>query len=283
MEITVGEEQVFRLLPRLDVEKAREKAWDKKTSVFSSGLAGLLSRPKSEEVQISYIEYRYEPFWHIVCDVNYEYDRTRSYAVPVTSPEVQHVTIDGKEYNVLDNPRHFKLTGVEHCVERESVEEIFDAVCDQQRPDWKSYLSYEKEVVADPAEFAPDGCIVVPPEIRASAVVRKVVSSLLRPIQADKIHEERVDVKTVNLYFRPVYAFEYIWNTKGKTAVAEFDGLTGEMSTGGITLREQVEKVMTRDLLFDVSADALNLLVPGSSIAVKVAKAVVDGYQGMQK
>lgn len=283
MDITVGEEQVFRLLPRLDLQQAREKAWDKKTSIFSSGLAGLLSRPKSEEVQISYIEYRCEPFWHIVCDVNYEYDRTQSYAVSVTSPEVQHVTIDGKQYNILDNSRNFKITGVEHCVERGSIEEIFDAVRDQKRADWKRYLSNEREVVADPAEFAPEGCIVVPPEIRASAVVRKVLSSLLRPIQADKIQEERVDVKTVNLYFRPVYAFEYIWNTRGKTAVAEFDGLTGEMSTGGITLREQVEKVMTRDLLFDVSAEALNLLVPGGSIAVKMAKAVVNGYQGTQK
>ena len=31
--------------------KAHEKAWDKKTAVFSSGLTGLLSRPKAEDVQ----------------------------------------------------------------------------------------------------------------------------------------------------------------------------------------------------------------------------------------
>jgi hypothetical protein len=65
--------------------------------------------------------------------------------------------------------------------------------------------------------------------------------------------------------------------------VAEFDGLTGELTSGGVTLRQQVEKMMTRDLLFDVGADAANLLIPGSSIAVRVAKSVVDGHKDAEK
>jgi hypothetical protein len=80
----------------------------------------------------------------------------------------------------------------------------------------------------------------------------------------------------VALYFRPVYAFEYIWDTKGKTAVAEFDGLTGEMTTGGVTLRQQVEKVITRDLIFDVGMLSANLLMPGNGIVLRVAKAVAN-------
>jgi hypothetical protein len=83
----------------------------------------------------------------------------------------------------------------------------------------------------------------------------------------------------VALYFRPVYAFEYIWDTKGKTAVAEFDGLTGDMTTGGVTLRQQVEKVITRDLIFDVGMQTVNLLIPGSGIAVRVAKAVANSRE----
>ena len=61
--------------------------------------------------------------------------------------------------------------------------------------------------------------------------------------------------------------------------MAEFDGLTGAMTTGGATLRQQVEKMITPDLIFDVGADAINLLVPGGSIAVKVAKSIVDSRQ----
>jgi hypothetical protein len=276
MDISLGDEEIFRLLPMMDMEKARETAWDKKTSVFGSGLTGLLSRPKAEDVQISYSECRYEPFWHIVCHVYYEYERRRNYIVPVIAPEVKRVTINGIDYQVTDKPHQFTIDGVEHCVEEASNEIIFDAIHNQQR-DWKNYLRFDKQVVVDLAKLAPEGNIVVQPEMHASAAVRQVLASMLRPIQADEIHAEKVDIKKVGLYFRPVYAFEYKWETKGKTAVAEFDGLTGTMTTGGINLRQQVEKIITRDLIFDVSAMGANALIPGCGIAIRMAKAVVNG------
>lgn len=57
------------------------------------------------------------------------------------------------------------------------------------------------------------------------------------------------------------------------------DALTGEMRTGGKRLSEQLRQLkgmLTRDVLFDVTADAVGLIVPGGSIAVKLVKAVVD-------
>ena len=278
MDITLGEEEIFRLLPMMNMEKAREKAWDKKTSVFTSGLAGLLSRPKAEEVQISYSECRYEPFWHVICQIYYEYDRKRNYIIPVLAPEVQRITIKGTDYEVNKKLHQFVVEGVEHCIEEESTEFIFDAMHNQQR-DWKNYLLFDKEKVADLTKIAPDGNIVVQPEMHASAAVRQVLASMLRPIQADEIYAENVDVKKVTLYFRPVYAFEYKWDTKGKTAVAEFDGLTGAMTTGGITLRQQVEKVITRDLIFDIGGMTAGMLIPGANIAVRMAKAVTDSKE----
>ena len=271
MDITLGNEQIFRLLPKLNMDQALEKAWGKKTSVFGSGLTGFFNRPKPEEVQITYSEYRYEPFWHVACNVHYEYDRTRSYNVPISAPEVQRVTIDGKDYSIAAKPRQFTIKGTEHCIEVASTEVIFDAVRLQEQ-DWKKYLRFEKELVSDLSLIPIDGSIIVSPEMRASAVVRKVLALILRPIQADTIHEEKANVNTVDLYFRPVYAFEYTWETNGRTAVAEFDGLTGEITSGGVTFRQQVEKMMTRDLLFDVGAEAANVLLPGSGIAIRLAK-----------
>ena len=278
MDITLGEEEIFRLLPMMNMEKAREKAWDKKTSVFASGFAGLLSRPKAEEVQISYSECRYEPFWHIISQVYYEYERKRNYIIPVLASEVRRVTINGTDYQVNDKPHQFVVEGVEHCIEEESTEFIFDAMHNQQR-DWKNYLLFDKEAIIDLARIAPEGSIVVQPEMHASAAVRQVLSSMLRPIQADEIHAEKVEVKKVGLYFRPVYAFEYKWDAKGKTAVAEFDGLTGTMTTGGVTLRQQVEKVITRDLIFDIGEITAGMLIPGANIAVRMAKAVADSKE----
>jgi hypothetical protein len=58
--------------------------------------------------------------------------------------------------------------------------------------------------------------------------------------------------------------------------VAEFDGLTGEMRTGGKTLRQQIGAVFTPEVLFDVGVDAGGLLVPGGGIAIKVDRAITS-------
>jgi hypothetical protein len=70
------------------------------------------------------------------------------------------------------------------------------------------------------------GTVVVPPKVKASALVREVVSSAIGRIEADRILEERVIVDAVDLLYRPVYAFRY--RHAGKEAVIEFDGLTGD-------------------------------------------------------
>ena len=56
----------------------------------------------------------------------------------------------------------------------------------------------------------------------------------------------------------------------------EFNALTGEINGGGKKLQDQFKGILTRDLIFDVTADAVGMLVPGGSIAVKLVKAVVD-------
>lgn len=58
--------------------------------------------------------------------------------------------------------------------------------------------------------------------------------------------------------------------------VLECDGLTGEIKTGGATLKDQIRKVMNREMLFDISAEAVGAVIPGGGIAIKLAKAVVD-------
>jgi hypothetical protein len=63
---------------------------------------------------------------------------------------------------------------------------------------------------------------------------------------------------------------------KAKRTVIEFDALTGEFNAGGKKLSDQIKGIVTRDLLFDISADAASMLVPGGGIAVKLVKAVVD-------
>lgn len=108
-------------------------------------------------------------------------------------------------------------------------------------------------------------------------MVRQVLAEVIRPVQsAQVIHEEKVRVEAIELNFRPVFALEYEWAAKGKRVVVEFDALTGEMTAGGKKLSAQIKGMVSRDLLFDITADAAGMLVSGGGIAVKLMKAVVD-------
>ena len=107
----------------------------------------------------------------------------------------------------------------------------------------------------------------------SNALVQKVLLSLPRPIKANKVYEGTVNIDILDLYFRPIYTFEYEWKKRNKTIVAAFDGLTRKEIAKGVNFHEKVKKIITSDLLFDVSAEAANLIIPGSSIAFKFIKA----------
>jgi hypothetical protein len=107
--------------------------------------------------------------------------------------------------------------------------------------------------------------VVVPPKVKASALVREVVSSAIGRIEADRILEERVIVDVVDLLYRPVYAFRY--RHAGKEAVIEFDGLTGEARAGGDTFEQYLGKVLEPKFLLDAGVEAVNLFVPGTQLA----------------
>ena len=62
---------------------------------------------------------------------------------------------------------------------------------------------------------------------------------------------------------------------KDKRAIVELDAVTGQMRPGQ-ALVARVTKMVNRDALFDIGADTVGLLVPGGSIAVKVAKLAID-------
>jgi hypothetical protein len=113
--------------------------------------------------------------------------------------------------------------------------------------------------------------------MKATAIIRKVLGEVIQPVnKAQIIHEERVDVEVLELNFRPVYAFEYEWASKGKRVIVEFDALLGDSHSGGRKWSDEIKGILTRDLFFDVTADAVGMLVPGGGIAIKLVKAVVD-------
>jgi hypothetical protein len=277
MQIDIANERAFVVPASFSWAQFKERAWDKKTQIFAGGIGGLLNRPKSEDIEITYNELRYEPFWHVVASTRYRYQRSRSYRVPVAALEVQKVTLHSQEYAVAPgkdpkDPRGFSVPVEEYCEETTREEHFVDAVSGETR-DFAAVLKYPASEIPNLSAFAPDDAIVVVPLVRSMTVVRELLGSLFKALQADQVFEERVGMDAVDLYFKPTYAVEYRWKSKEKTIIAEFDGTSGEMRTGGRAVRDQLKQMLSQDLLFDVTADAVGMFVPGGSIAVKLARA----------
>jgi len=273
MDIQLAEQKIFTLTEKITVEKARMRAMDKRTTLFTSGVNVLLQRIKPEEVELLAMQRRWEPFWNVVCTTHLVYDRTRKFNVPVTGTEVQTITLHETDYPVTN--RSITLAAVEHCREENRQQMFFEGVTGETQ-ELGSLMSDDRTELTDLAEFAArDNAIVVPPEIRASFVMRQVLQLMLKPVQADVIFEEVVTVEAIDLYYRPIFAFEFRWKPKDKTAVAEFDGVTGDMRNAK-SLRQQMNIPISRDALFDIGADTIGMLVPGGNIAVKLAKVAID-------
>jgi hypothetical protein len=101
---------------------------------------------------------------------------------------------------------------------------------------------------------------------------------MLRPLQADTVHEEALAMDHIELFYRPVVAYEFHLPAKDRRGVVEVDALTGEVRTA-TSLKMQITRRVSRDALFDIGADTVGLLVPGGSIAVKLARVALDkGY-----
>jgi hypothetical protein len=278
MDISLAEERAFQITPQVSLDTARVRVDDKRTSLVAGTVGSLLSRPKPEEIKLLAVENRLQPFWVVTISTHTVYDRNRSFTFTVSGPEVKQVTL--LEHPVTVDPASkggpsFTLPAVEHCLDDKSVTRNFDGLTGT-KADFSKYLTFPALEIISLETFRPEGVLVVPPQARATAVVRQVMSEVVESVQAQVIHEERVDVSVMDLYFHPVYAFEYEWTSKNKRVVVEYDGLTGEVHSGGKRLGEQIRGMLTRDLLFDVTADAVSMIVPGGGIAVKLVKAVVD-------
>lgn len=277
MEIAIADQRILLFSDQLDAGEAEKKARDKKISSFDaiSVVGSFLSRPKDEDFELIYKEHRYQPFWHVAAKARYVYDRNAGYEVKTGGSEVMSVTYGSTDYPATNGHIHIQVT--EHCTQEEHDEVFVDGVTGKSRPELAQYLKLSpREITGDLEKQVPEGSILVPPQSRVSAIMRDALSKMIKGIQADKILEEHVEVPCVDLYYRPVFAFQYRWKSKGKEAIVEVDAVTGAVGTGNRTFNEYLGKMLDRNFLFDVGADAAGMLIPGGGIAVKVAKKYMD-------
>jgi hypothetical protein len=270
VEINLGDERIVELLGPYSLQQVQETAHAKRVDVFGQ-VVKWVQRPKPEDIEVTSLQKRLEPFWYAAAAAHYVYDRRHTYSVPVL-PEVQSVTVYGTTLAVTgERGSAFQLEALEHCVEEFRRELILEAVQGREA-DWARYLNFPQSTVDQVASLEKDGTLVAWPEVRGSFVVRKLVSLLIKTFQADQVHEEKIDVEQVVLCFRPVYIIEYIWKPKQKKQAMELDALTGEFKTVSDDIKKQVVRVLENDALFDIGADAIGTVLPGANIAVKLGR-----------
>jgi len=272
MEVTLAAEKLYVLEERLTVDEVTQRAMDRRTGALGS----LLSKPKPEEVALVGKQRRLEPFWHVAGHATYIYERNRDYSVAASAADVEAITVNGTRYEGAGGQsRSFKVPAREHCKAEFRSESFVDGLTGKPVAEGPQLVSGPRSEVGDPATIGTADTLVVPPEHRASYVVRALMSDIMKPVQADQVIEESVTLEATDLFYRPIWAFEFSWAAKGKSAIVEIDSVTGQIRAG-TALMGQIKGMVNRDLLFDIGADTVGLIVPGGSIAVKLAKAAMD-------
>jgi hypothetical protein len=277
MEIELADQHIYRVDDRLTPEEIRQRAMDRRSGAFGSGLGSLLQRPKADDIELVDSQRRLEPFWHVACSAVYVYDRSHDYAVTASGAQVRAVTVHGERHEI-GPAGSFLLPTVEHSREEYHQALFLDGVTGAAVSDGASLVGGTRHEVNDLTDLASEADIVVPPEQRASFVVRQLLTGILKPVQADTVQEETITFEQIDLYYRPWWAFEFHWKQKDKKGVVELDAVTGELRNSQ-ALMARLSRTVTRDSLFDIGADTVGLLVPGGSIAVKVAKMAIDANQ----
>lgn len=273
MKIEVAKQKIVILKDQFSLKEAEELAWQKKTSAFDaiSKMVGFLSRPKDDDFELVYSEHRYQPFWHVVAKAKYVYDRNTHYQIAVSGKEVLRVTLHETDYQQTNG--HIHIPVVEHCTQEEFDEVLVDGISGKNIVELKPYTTKVGEIAEGKIEkFVEKEAILVPPQARVSAIMRDSLSKMIKGIQADTILEESVEVPTISLYYRPVYAFQFKWLSKNKEGILEIDAITGTVASGSRIFKEYFGKALDTDFLFDIGADAAGMIIPGGSIAVKAAR-----------
>ncbi len=264
----VLDEGIYAIEDRLTLAQSNAKAQELRKKAFGM-VSSILFGAKPEDIEVTYVELRYEPFWHIVCGTHIEYNRAKTYKIEVDDT-VKSVTVDGVSH---DTDGTLVLEGMEHCVEELRKEEYIDASTGKQEG-FGRYAGMPSRKIDETEELMEGETIVVPAKVKASYLTRKILSEMIKPVKADEVITEEITVEKLHLYFRPVYVFEYLWRTKGKTASIELDGSTLEYKGGGKPLKQKMAEFIAEDDLFDIGTGVVDLLVPGGGVALKIAKKI---------
>lgn len=313
---TLVEPRCFILEPVINVSQAYAQAGEHKSKAFGFDIRRMFSgRPKDVETKL--IHRRLVPFWNIRCRSHFDFSRLRDYTINACDSDAVMLTIQGADksgnqteavYRVDQSGRsggQVKLTGIERCVKDREVTEWIDSYTQTdnwpdkeketqqkqlqesalQRPNSVSDLeNFARNLILDGRQLFDDvvDTIVVPPLETADNVIRRVLPKVTVPIEAATIYEWSLEVFTIDLYFRPIFVFEFIHLDKDGNPVErkleELDALKKDRWVNLETTEFQMPTVPWMKIL-KLSADIGAIVlkdIPIIGTTMKVASAVAS-------
>ncbi|WP_227429740.1 hypothetical protein [Psychrobacter sp. I-STPA6b] len=260
---------------------AQEQAEKKKLNAFGM-MAKLnpLKRPKEDTVQLSRIDRRLEPFWHIEAVKSVDYDCQITYQVPVHNPFVQSIQIEGETYEVTRNKEKARIDipALESCHRKIYYDRLLDGLKRDIRAE--VFASYAEKYKFEEISRVEEGNNVIEPLLPQQAAIQQACAVLnSEAVNAHDVHKNSIVFEKLYLFLVPVFAFEFVWGTADKTGVIEVNGLTGDVIENGEWYKDKINQLLTREMLVDISADLAGELIPGGSIAVKVVGRLADSQR----
>ena len=270
-QLIIGEKGLIAFSPIISSEKADQIAEENKHRGISF-FARLIYRPKPEEIKLARSEARYEPFWQMNCEARVDFVREKSVHLDLDE-HVCELKI-GDQYFKADQGKAF-VNIDERCVVRKNHKLFIDAItgekCDFTDVSASRYSRIGSIEELSSSDFAP-----LPAKVKASILVRDMIFETMKPLKAIEIIAQSLKIEKLNLCFRPVYVYEYIWEAKNQKVIFEIDAITGKVSEGRAYCQSADQELLSETSLFDIGADAIGLVVPGGEIAAKIARAFIS-------
>ena len=281
LKILEDAKKVYIFEPVYDISAATEQANKKKLDAFGMmAKFNILNKPKDEAVHAARSELRYEPFWFIDSNRRFDYKLLLERKLEVDDEYANSILIDGKNYEIFEdskksfvsNDKRYSTLNVQYNCHREiKYKTYIDGLGRNIKSENYEKLFKNSNYKFKEVEDLTNIDNIINPTFSFSSAIEEMKNSLLREkIISHEILTDDAIVDKIYLYFRPVYAFEFIWSNENKVGIIEIDGLNGEISEKGVWLKDRVSKVMTRDMFFDIGGEIANGMVPGSGVVVKM-------------
>lgn len=228
---------------------ARMKVWD---------------RPKDADITLHSTEKRYEPFWHLRAVRKTRYDKKTCYSIALANPHIQSVEVLGQ--SCVPDARHtLQLAAIEHCSGVVTLSEYFDGM--SRETPGKVLLDYANHFANHVIETSSEPHFIVP-VVTASFLMQEMKSRLMKPLDADEILEDLIEVESITLFYRPMYAFDFVW--KERHGVIEIDGLNGRVNREGRMLSGKLRALGSRDALFDLGVELASAILPSGGVLLRM-------------